>query len=180
MQLSHSRHSSLTGLTLADYRDRIIREVDGVALRVGKLLREAKAVDPDDFNRWVEEELPFGLETARRLVAISVAYEKLPPEQVALLPRPWQAMYALKALPMSVIANGIEDGTITPKMTVREARKFAAGVSGRGSRVSRADVAAGLLMQFGAHELSPSVRHAVRAWLQRATAPDRREQVEGG
>jgi hypothetical protein len=106
MQLTHARQSIPDGWTLSDYRDQIIREIDGVALRVGALLRAAKARNPDHFNEWVERDLPFGLETARRLMGISAAYEKLPTEKLRLLPRPWQAMYALKALPSAVIEAG--------------------------------------------------------------------------
>jgi hypothetical protein len=187
MQLAHTRHSTPEGWTLADYRDQIIREIDGLALRVGALLRQAKAQNPDHFNEWVEKELPFGMETARRMMGISAAYEKLPAEKLRLLPRPWQAMYALKALSPKILLDGMESGEINPDMTVRAARRYASrmrdyrpeflGQLGTG-RASRADVVAGMLMQFGAHEMSPGVRRVLTDWLGRATASDPVEESE--
>jgi hypothetical protein len=179
MQLArHVRDASPEAWTLTDYRDQIIREIDGVALRVGALLREAKARNPDDFNRWVEQELPFGLETARRMMGISAAYEKLPLEKLELLPRPWQAMYALKALPRDVLIDGLESGEINPDMTVRAAKRYAERMRDPGflgyqatGRATRADIAAGMLMQFGANEMSPGVRDVLTRWLERATPP---------
>jgi len=164
VQLVHSRHSTPDAVTLDDYRDRIVKEIDGVALRVGRWLREAKALDPD---------LPFGTETAKRLMAISAAYEKLPPDQLRQLPRPWQAMYALKALPPPLIASGIANGDITPDMTVDSARRYARKLRGGGgpAYTRRADIVAGMLMQFSAKELAPGVREMLNEWLQRAAAP---------
>lgn len=172
MQLTHTRHSSPASWTLDDYRDQIVREIDGVALRVGGLLREAKRRDPDNFGSWVENDLPFGAETAKRLMAISAAYEKLPVEQLRQLPRPWQAMYALKALPKSVLQEGMASGEIHPNMTVRQARAYASGRKDgnwKSDRTSRADLVAGRLMQFGAVELSPAVRSVLEGWLSRAS-----------
>lgn len=174
MQLVHARHSSPDLATLDDYRRAIVKEIDGVALRVGRLLREAKEADPTNFNLWVERDLPFGTETARRLMAISAAYEKLPPDKLAQLPRPWQAMYALKALPMPLIESGMANGEITPDMTVRAARRYAATLRGSGiaGPGRRADVVAGMLMQFAAKELSPGVRKVLGEWLERTAAPE--------
>jgi hypothetical protein len=179
MQLVHRVDSSPAAWTLDDYRTQIIREIDGVALRVGMLLREAKARNPDHFNEWVARDLPFGLETARRLIGISAAYEKLPPEKLRLLPRPWQAMYALKALPREALDAGMESGEINPDMTVRSARHYASrmkdyspeylGALGVGTRATRADMAAGMLMQFGARELTPAVRDVLARWLARGS-----------
>lgn len=164
--LAHIAQRSPVEQTLDGYRTAIYREIDGTALRVGRLLREAKALDPVEFNRWVEMELPFGLETARRLMSISAAYEKLPTETLAGLPRPWQAMYALKALPPAAITAGIESGTISPTMTVKEAKEFARNARGVSSiRSKRCDEAAGALMQFASHELSPGVRTMLLNWL---------------
>lgn len=167
MQLAHTRHSSPASWTLDDYRDQIVREIDGVALRVGALLREAKRRDPDNFARWVETDLPFGTETARRLMAISQAYEKLPPDQLRMLPRPWQAMYALKALPVGVIQAGMESGEINPDMTVARAKTWARSWNHPmlPDRLSRADVLVGRLMQFPAKDLNPTVRGILEKWL---------------
>lgn len=178
MQLDHVRHVNPAWWTLADYRSQIIREIDGVALRIGALLREAKARNPDTFNAWVESELPFGAETARRMMGISAAYEKLPNEKLAQLPRPWQAMYALKALAPAALDAGIESGEINPDMTVKAAKQYASRMRGYRpdviaplgtGRTTRADITAGMLMQFSALELSPGVRRALTLWLSRCS-----------
>lgn len=151
----------------------ILEILDGTALRVGRLLREAKQADPELYDEWVREELPFGHETARRLVAISAAYEKLPEELAMQLPKPWQALYAIQALPIEALRAGVQSGALGPDTTVRASKLFSQEWRGivREGRVGRADVSAGALMQFPARELSPEVRNALLAWLERATAP---------
>lgn len=169
----HATHSISVVRTLDDYRAAIIQRLDGTALAIGRLLREAKQADPANFDEWVRTALPFGHETARRLIAISAAYEKLPEEITVNLPRPWQALYAIKALPVEALQAGIDSGRLSELTTVSEAREFSRewrGVSE--GRVRRADVAAGALMQFPASDLSPEVRRAVRQWLKRASAPN--------
>lgn len=158
---------------LEGYRVAILERLDGTALAVGRLLREAKQIDPDRFDEWVQVCLPIGHETARRLIAISAAYEKLPEELVANLPRPWQALYAIQALPMEALQAGMASGELSSLTTVREAQQFSRewrGVSE--ARVRRADIAAGALMQFPASDLSPETTRALRRWLKRESAPD--------
>lgn len=152
----------------------IIAEVDRMALKVGTILRQARAEHPDAWRNWVDTELPFGLDTARRLMAISEAYEKLPAEMLAQLPRPWQALYALRALNAEQMQVAIEAGVITPDMTTEQAnevaRRWKTGSGGaltaRG-RMHRADVAAGALMEFTPSDLNPHVLRALRNWLSR-------------
>jgi hypothetical protein len=165
VQVVHvTQHTSLDG-----YRQEIYREVNGVALRVGKLLREAKIFDPGGFNNWVIRDLPFGLETARRLMAISAAYEKLPTEALRDLPRPWQALYALKELPSHQILRDIRDGLISSDMTVEEARTHARRIKAH-NRAWRHDAnrAAGRLMQnFEPNDVGPTVFAALQEWMDR-------------
>lgn len=148
-----------------------MEEIDGMALRIGRLLREAKQAAPQDFDRWVVNDLPFGLETARRLIAISAAYEKLPSATLASLPRPWQALYALKGLPADAIEEGISAGEISPTMTVNEAiqyrRKFSTPAERRGRvpHTSPADDIAGTLMRHHAIDLHPTVLNALTEWV---------------
>lgn len=154
--------------TLSGYRDAIVREVDGVALRVGRLLREAKELaTPIEFNRWVINDLPFGLETARRLMAISAAYEKLPTEALRDLPRPWQAMYALKELPPIEIIRAIRDGEIHTEMTVEEARHYARSYR-KDRKTWRKDAnrsVARVFTNFAPSDVSPPVLDKLREWL---------------
>lgn len=178
MRVVHQSHSSPV-VDLARLREAIYAEMDSVALRVGRLLREARQLHPDDFDRWVAEELPFGHETARRMMAISAAFEKLPEDVVASLPRPWQALYALQTLPVDALRSGIASGALSADTTVRDAQAFARLWKGRPmpeGRIGRADVAAGALMQFPADALSPEVRRVLLSWLQRASAPRRESE----
>lgn len=157
-----------------------MERLDGTALAVGRLLREAKQADPSMFDEWVRSELPFGHETARRLMAISAAYEKLPDDVVAGLPRPWQALYAIQALPVDAIRSGLASGALSADTTVREAQQFSRDWRGvTEGRIRRADVTAGALMQFPASDLSREVRAALRGWLKRASALDAGEGTEG-
>lgn len=172
MQVAHVEHSISTAPALEGYRLAIIERLDGTALAIGRLLREAKQAEPERFDEWVRDELPFGHETARRLVAISAAYEKLPDDITAQLPRPWQAMYAIQALPIEALRSGLASGALGVDTTVREAQEFSREWRGvNEGRVKRADITAGALMQFPAADLSPEVRRAIKLWLQRATAP---------
>ena len=153
-------------MVLAGFRERIIAEVDGVALRIGRLLREAREACPADFTRWVQEDLPFGTETARRLIAISAAYEKLPTDTLRGLPRPWQAMYALKEIPAKALTTAVARGDIHPDMTVEKAHEYGRQWRGEGHRIYRsADVAAGRLLRMQPSDLSPQIRESLRAWL---------------
>lgn len=176
MTLIHERHD-ISHPTLDGYRNMIVAEVDGVALRVGRLLREARQACPEDFERWIEQDLPFGRDTAKRLMAISAAYEKLPDELTANLPRPWQAMYAIKELPQHALQAGIDRGVLGPSTSVREAIDFARAWRNKGEvrpkdqRQVRAEAHAGALMAFPPDVLSPTIRTALQTWLGRGTAP---------
>jgi len=143
-----------------------------MALRVGAILREARAAHPETFREWVETELPFGTDTARRLMAISEAYEKLPADKLAMLPRPWQALYALRALSPDELQQAMEAGEITPDMSERAAkglaRRWRTGSSGAltsTGRHHRADIAAGALMEFSPADVNPHVMRALQRWM---------------
>ncbi len=157
---------------LALYRSEILHEVDRMALRVGALLRQARAEMPEQFVGWVTNDLPFGLDTAKRMMAISEAYEKLDRAVLDQLPRPWQALYALRALPADELQRAIEAGQITNDMTTAEAQAVArlyrtggSGALSSRSRHHRADIAAGALMEFTPNDMNPHVLRALRRWL---------------
>lgn len=155
--------------TLDDYRVSIEAEVDRMVLSVGRLLCEAKAAHPDRFNDWVENDLPFGLDTARRFMAIFVAYEHLPPETLAKLPKAWQAMFALRRLPQAELEQGITDGAIHPGMTTDEARRYRRVIERTppGSRYTPADLTAGKLMDFDPNDIDEHVWRALITWTTR-------------
>lgn len=143
-----------------------------MAMRVGKLLREARAAHPSRFRAWVENDLPFGLDTARRLMAISEAFETLPKATLDQLPRPWQAMFALRALPAGELQRAVDAGELSPETTERAAkgvaRRWRTGSSeprASVTRIHRADIAAGALMEFTPRDLNPNVLRALRNWL---------------
>lgn len=142
------------------------------ALKVGALLRAAKESHPRSFTRWVETELPFGADTARRMMAISRAYESLPAEVLAGLPKPWQALYAIRHLPQEQLALGVSQGSLRPDTTVVEAKQFAATGSTVIVRHHPAEVAAGALMAHDPSDLDPLVLSALRVWLVRPLAVD--------
>jgi hypothetical protein len=160
--------------TLERYKTEIWRAADRMALEVGRLLREAREAAPGEFNRWVEDELPFGLDTARRMMAISHAYESLPTEMIEQLPRPWQALYALRKLPRSELEAAVESGLLGPDTSERDAKTIARRWrTGNGeplssnARLHRADIAAGALMEFTPEDLNQYVLRALRRWLDR-------------
>lgn len=160
------------GVTLDDYKVKIVGEVNRAAIRTGDLLRAARDAHPTQFREWVESELPFGLETARRLMAISEAYETLPAATLEQLPQPWQALFALRALPPAALQRAIDAGELSPDTTERDAMKVArrwkTGSEAPLSSVNRhhrADIAAGALMDYKPTDLNPAVLRALRKWL---------------
>lgn len=136
-----------------------------MALRVGALLRAAQELAPKRFASWVESDLPFGLDAARRLIAISKAYERLDPSVLEKLPRPWQALYALRKLTSAQLALGVSQGLIGPTTTIKEAVAFAGGGNPDRTRHHRADLAAGALMDCSVDDLHPMVLRALLGWL---------------
>lgn len=152
--------------------DEVFATVDRMCLRVGELLYEAKLLDPSAFAGWVKERMPFGYDTARRLVAIHLAYRELPAEKVAQLPRPWQALYALAPHARGNLAEALDSGDIGPNTTVAEARERARKWGSKQRPAGpleqvygTADRRAGALMEFRADDLNPYVRDALSRWL---------------
>ena len=92
MHLAHSANRTVA-TTLDEMTVEIYDTVDRMVMRVGELLERGFQMYPDDWKRWVDEDLPFGLDTARRLRAVYLAYKHLPPEKLAQLPRAWQALF---------------------------------------------------------------------------------------
>lgn len=168
LMLVHTDHATRT---LDDYRDAIFTEVDRMAMRVGKLLWEAKQAHPKTFDVWVRDDLPFGADTARRLIAIYRAYAELPEATVARLPRPWQAMFALRQTPPAELEAAMDRGEIGPAMTVREAVSWAQRRAGVKPMPRRADALVGALLRYDAVALHPLTREALGRWLSSAVRP---------
>lgn len=150
-------------------------EVDRMCLRVGALLCEARELDPSGFQSWVEERMPFGYDKARRLIAIHLAYRDLPDSVVRNLPRPWQAMYALRRWAGGRLGQAIEAGEVGPDTTVKGALELAKKWSSDSknddfeipARYSPADIAAGKLMGMSPDDVNADVWRALTRWMQR-------------
>ena len=148
-----------------------------MCLRVGALLHEARDLDPRGFQRWVEERLPFGYDKARRLIAIHLAYQELPENVIGQLPRPWQAMYALRHWSGGRLTQAIESGEVGPHTTQRDALALAKKWSSDSknddfaitSRYNPADLAAGKLMGMSPDDVNPDVWRALVRWTSRRT-----------
>jgi hypothetical protein len=161
--------------TLEDIADEVYEEIDRMALKVGRLLREAQELAPGEFRKWVEESLPFGIDTARRLVAIHLSYEKLSESQLKQLPHPWQALYALRKHVDGKLPEALASGEIgthtTQAEAIRKAREWSrderTGVQ-VADRYGAADLTAGRLMTFEPSELKPDVLRALRRWINRS------------
>jgi hypothetical protein len=163
---------------IEEIEDEVFATVDRMCLRVGELLYEAKVLNPGGFQKWVKTRMPFGYDTARRLVAIHLAYRELPEEKIAQLPRPWQALYALAPHARGKLAAAIASGEIGPDTTVAEARERARDWSSNRRHVDpleptygTADRRAGALMEFQVSDLNPYVRAALARWMDAASTP---------
>lgn len=113
--------------TLDERRDRIIGIVESAALDVGAELLAAKKEHPREFMDWVGRSLPFGVDKAERLMAITRAFSTVEPEILASLPPAWTALFELSRLPIERVVVSIESGEIHPGMTVADARDLVTG-----------------------------------------------------
>lgn len=137
-----------------------------MVLRVGAMLHDAKTRYPDEYDRWVEQCLPFGADKARRLRMIHLAVEKLPAETLARLPRPWQALYAVARLPTEVVVDAVESGEIGPDLSTRCTVGVVARLSGRETNhFSEADIIAGRLLARSPSTLDEEIRARLVEWI---------------
>jgi hypothetical protein len=166
---------------LVEIEAEVYETVDRMCLQVGALLHEARTLNPTGFEEWVAERMPFGLDKARRLIAIHLAYAELPEDVRHNLPRPWQAMFALRHWAGGKLDEAIESGEVGPDTTVDQARALAkkwTNDSRTGdeesltARYKAADLAAGKLMAHDPADLNPDVFRALSRWMSRRT-PDR-------
>jgi hypothetical protein len=176
----HLRHDT-PGARLDEIEAAVYDTVDHMCLRLGELLWEAREIDPGGFRDWVEERMPFGYDKARRLVAIYLAYRELPADVQAQLPRPWQAMFALRRWAGGRLNEAIAAGEIGPDTTVQQALTTAKKWSNDSYpdpvdlpvRYQRADLLAGRLMATSPDDLDADVYRALTRWVQRRTVQSR-------
>jgi len=161
--------------SLDDIETEVFAAVDRMCLKVGELLFEAREMDRAGFREWVDTRMPFGFDKANRLIAIHLAYRELPAETLAELPRPWQALYALRHWTGGRLEQAIQRGEIGPATTVATAKSIARDWSktqGRDvERYSAADLCAGKLMGFEPELLDEHVFNALARWVARRADP---------
>lgn len=97
-------------------------------IETGRLIAEAKAhCQHGDFLRLVETMLPFGANTAQRLMAIA-AHERLANADHDLhLPSSWQTLYVLSRMKPDAFDEALAAGVITPSLERRQAQRLVSG-----------------------------------------------------
>jgi hypothetical protein len=91
-------------------------------VNTGKELIEAKKALPHGtFEKMIATELPFDRNTAERLMIIAEHPVISKGAMLPLLPARWSTLYELTKLDDDTLLAKIEDGTITPKLTHKEA-----------------------------------------------------------
>lgn len=178
-------------LSLDDRREAIYEVMEDAAIDVGRHLIAAKAEHPGEFIAWVERELPFGIDKAERLMAITRSLGDVGPEIRAALPPAYSTLFHLSRLPPPRLREAVETGEVHPGSTYREAEALARSVNGNGvsagaehaergrpvpmpepepspvtdrTRIA-AELVAEELMRFGADQLSDEMTRRLRTWL---------------
>jgi hypothetical protein len=153
----------------------VFEVVDRMCLHVGRLLWEAREIDGAGFREWVAERMPFGYDAAKRLIAIHLAYNELPEDVRRNLPRPWQAMFALRRWANGRLPAAIESGEVGPDTTVKQALELAKKWSNDSkaeddpvsARYAQCDLVAGKLMAMDPGDMNPDVFRALVRWTSR-------------
>jgi hypothetical protein len=91
-------------------------------IEVGRLLAQAKKDLPyGQFTKMVAEDMPFDERTAERFMAIAKNPVLADPTHVSVLPPHWGTLYELNKVPVALLEQHIEDGTIHPGMERKDA-----------------------------------------------------------
>jgi hypothetical protein len=153
----------------------IYQVLDRMVFETGRLLHEARTNHPKLYKQWVEERMPFGLDAARRIHAVYLAYSNLDDTVLGRLPKAWQALFALRNhVDSGKLLQAVESGEIGPETTQREAIRKSREWSTNSSATKRVvvepryheiDILAGKLIAFDVSELNPNVKRALLRWL---------------
>lgn len=167
MDVAHRVEGTPLPIGLDEIAERIYTRIDEMVFDVGRELQAAFEAFPAEYERWVTDCLPFGLDKARRLRMIWKASRVLPPEILEKMPRAWQALYAVTRLPATEVVAAVESGAIGPSTSVRDAIAYARPPTSGGQRhpFSAVDIVAGKLMGHPPQALSVGVRRDLRRWL---------------
>jgi hypothetical protein len=123
-ELEHSPLNPAMVYSLGEHRARIFQILNASAIEIGIELIHAKRNHPGKFMTWVEEELPWGIDKAEKLMSMARAFATVPDEFMDSLPQAWTALYELSRIPPEVLRRAITDGTVTPASTVDQCRDF--------------------------------------------------------
>lgn len=160
---------------LEERKARILGVLDDASIQIGLELMAAKVEHTGRFVRWVEEELPFGLDRAERLMMIARAFQDVDPAVRNMLPSAWTALYELAKVPPRALVRSIELGEVTPMMTVADARRYVAESKGRQvpqAPPPMAEAHAVAMMRYHARELSEETIWKLIGWLHSGSGLD--------
>lgn len=160
-------------ISLQERTQRIAAVLNEASLIVGQELIAAKAEHPGGFVAWVETELPFGIDKAERLMAITRSFATADDEVLEALPSAYSALYELSRMPTDRLRTHIANGDVGPGTTTREARSLATNGKVEGPILPpvpaeprlAADIVAKELMRHPRAQLSGEIEVALRRWL---------------
>jgi len=154
---------------LAERKRRILDALNDTVFSIGAELLEAKREHNGTFVAWVETELPFGIDRAERLMAVTRAFADT--EHREHLPAAWTALYELSRVPVGALVRSIELGEISPAMTVVQAREFVANQRANGENrhpggnAPLAEAHAIALLRYHPNDVPEEVRWKLRDWI---------------
>lgn len=166
---------------LEERTQRIYQALNVAAMDIGAELLAAKAQHPGRFMEWVAESLPFGIDKAERLMAVTRAFATVEPEMRQSLPNAYSTLFELSRLPADRLQRAIEAGHVSPDTTYREARALRdAADSPEWEAVEMpevtpsptsepriaAEVIAKELLRYPVSHLSGEMVVAIRRWVQ--------------
>lgn len=120
------RYGASKALSVGDYAGQITTawqsSIESI-LKTGHLLIDAKKkLKRGDFGKMVENDLPFGPNTAQRLMKVAGNRLLTNTAHAPLLPASWMTLYELSKLPDDEFKARIEDGSINPEMQRKDAK----------------------------------------------------------
>jgi hypothetical protein len=120
-----------------------------------KLIVAKDKLDHGEFAKMAEHDLPFGLRTAQRLMAIARDKRLTKATHASLLPSCWTALYALTSLSDSDFDAAIDDGLITPDISRDDVCEIAARYAEASCQVTNDGQSRRVNMSFESTEPAP-------------------------
>ncbi len=95
------------------------------SVEIGRLLSESKReLDHGEFEKMVDDDLPFGQRTAEMFIAIHHDPVLSNTNHGSLLPSSWRTLYALTRLPDDTKQQYLDEGIITPETQRKDVEKW--------------------------------------------------------